>query len=171
MEKKKRREGRPSKLDNPEVIEQAGTLCRLFGATDEQLSQVFKVDVDTISNWKKAKPEFFKAIKDGKEEWDTRIERSLAERAMGYSYKTEKLFFDRQTGQVIREPFVEHCPPDPTSMIFWLKNRKPKEWRDRREITQDGPAPTLQVQFVDAPKQESMAEWLKRRQTDDKPTT
>lgn len=168
MEKKKRREGRPSKLDNGEIIEQAGTLCRLFGATDEQLAQVFRVDVDTISNWKKARPEFFKALKDGKEEYDNRVERSLLERATGYSYETEKLFFDKETKEVIRAKFTEHCPPDPTSMIFWLKNRRPKEWRDKREVLQEGSGTTLQVQFVDGPKQESMAEWIKRREKNER---
>ncbi|MEB7461491.1 hypothetical protein NGC05_02225 [Staphylococcus succinus] len=27
--------------------------------------------------------------------------------------------------------------PDTTSQIFWLKNRKPKEWRDKQNIEHD----------------------------------
>ena len=27
--------------------------------------------------------------------------------------------------------------PDTTAQIFWLKNRKPEEWRDKREIIKD----------------------------------
>jgi hypothetical protein len=27
-------------------------------------------------------------------------------------------------------PYQEHIPPDVTACIFWLKNRRPKEWRD-----------------------------------------
>jgi hypothetical protein len=49
-----------------------------------------------------------------------------------------------------------------TACIFWLKNRRPKEWRDKQEIEQTNTGPTL-VQFVDAPKQESMEEWVARR--------
>jgi hypothetical protein len=30
-------------------------------------------------------------------------------------------------------PYTEHVPPDVTACIFWLKNRRPKEWRDRVE--------------------------------------
>ena len=25
-------------------------------------------------------------------------------------------------------------PPDTTACIYWLKNRKPEQWRDRREV-------------------------------------
>ena len=52
--------------------------------------------------------------------------------------------------------FIEHFPPDPTSMIFWLKNRQPDKWRDKRETGDDeGDAPPpvkIDVQVVDARK-------------------
>jgi hypothetical protein len=31
-------------------------------------------------------------------------------------------------------PYVEHVPPDVTACIFWLKNRKPSEWRDSQQM-------------------------------------
>ncbi len=27
-----------------------------------------------------------------------------------------------------------YVPPDTTAAIFWLKNRKPEEWRDKRHV-------------------------------------
>jgi hypothetical protein len=30
--------------------------------------------------------------------------------------------------------YTEHCPPDPTSCIFWLKNRDPDRWRDVQNV-------------------------------------
>jgi hypothetical protein len=69
--------------------------------------------------------------KDGKEEADKRVERSLCNRAISYSYDAEKIFCDKN-GKVTRVPYVEHVPPDVTACIFWLKNRKPPEWRDVR---------------------------------------
>lgn len=33
---------------------------------------------------------------------------------------------------------TKHYPPDTTAAIFWLKNRKPNDWRDRKDITHDG---------------------------------
>jgi len=32
-------------------------------------------------------------------------------------------------------PYREHVPPDTTAAIFWLKNRRAKDWRDKRELT------------------------------------
>jgi hypothetical protein len=33
-----------------------------------------------------------------------------------------------------RETQGEHVPPDVTAQIFWLKNRKPSEWRDVQNV-------------------------------------
>jgi hypothetical protein len=164
VEKKKRREGRPSKLDDSQVIEQAGSLYRLFGATDEQIASFFKVTARTVENWKKSNPEFFQVLKDAKAEADDQVELSLFKRAKGYTRTVERL---GPGGVVV--PCVEEMPPDPVSCIFWLKNRRPKQWRDKQDIEQINPQP-MQLQFVDAPKQESMTEWLKRRGQDEKPS-
>lgn len=157
MEKKKGKRGQPSKVDNADVIEQAALLCRIFAATDEQLAEFFKVHRDTIYNWKASKPEFFDALKDNKAEADDKVQMSLFKRATGYTRTVERL---GPGGIVV--PCVEEMPPDPVSCIFWLKNRRPKQWRDKQDIEQVNPQP-VQVQFVDAPKQESMEDWVKRR--------
>lgn len=36
-------------------------------------------------------------------------------------------------GAVVREPIIEHVPPDPGAAMNWLKNRRPKEWQDVRK--------------------------------------
>jgi hypothetical protein len=60
---------------------------------------------------------------------DDRVERSLYNRAIGYSYDAVKIFCSRD-GEIIEAPYVEHVPPDVTACIFWLKNRRPQDWRD-----------------------------------------
>ncbi len=121
--------GQPTKL-TAEIKRQVALICRL-GATDADLAKIFDVHEDTINNWKKADPEFFESLKTGKDIADAEIERSLFERAKGYSHAAVKIF--QHEGQELIVPYTEHYPPDATSMIFWLKNRKPKEWRDRQE--------------------------------------
>ena len=37
-------------------------------------------------------------------------------------------------GSAGRHHYTEHYPPDPTSMCFWLKNRRPDRWRDVQNI-------------------------------------
>ena len=58
-------------------------------------------------------------------------------RAMGYSHDAVKVFMPANSPRPIYAPFVEHYAPDPTSMIFWLKNRQPDRWREKREGGED----------------------------------
>lgn len=121
--------GRPSKY-KPEYIEQAKNYASL-GATDEQMAQFFGVALSTLYLWKVQHPEFSDALKLSKDEYDERIEISLAERALGYSHPEDKIFFKDDKVKIV--PTTKHYPPDVTACIFWLKNRKSDEWRDVKE--------------------------------------
>lgn len=119
----------------PEFAEQAVKLCAL-GATDKELADFFKVTTVTIWNWQSAHQEFFNALKRGKEAADERVGRSLYSRANGYTFDSEKVF--QHQGKIIRATTTEHVPPDTTACIFWLKNRRPAEWRDKQEVDHSG---------------------------------
>jgi transcriptional regulator with XRE-family HTH domain len=43
-----------------------------------------------------------------------------------------------KTREVLEKKVVKQVSPDTTAQIFWLKNRKPAEWRDKREIEHGG---------------------------------
>lgn len=122
--------GRPSKYID-EFAEQARKLCEL-GATDAELADFFNVSGSTIDNWKNHHPLFMGALKTGKAALDERVERSLYNRAVGYTFESEKIQVLRD-GEVVRVPIREHVPPDTVACIFWLKNRKSKDWRDVRQ--------------------------------------
>lgn len=119
--------GRPSKFKD-EFVEQATKLCKL-GATDAELADFFNVNVLTIHRWKNGNVEFCNALKAGKEEADNRVERSLYQRAVGYTFDSEKVF--NAQGIILRAPIQEHVAPDTTACIFWLKNRRGDDWRDK----------------------------------------
>jgi hypothetical protein len=89
--------------------EQARKLC-LLGYTDLEMADFFSVCEATINNWKLAHPEFLESIKKGKVFADTDVVTSLHDKALD---------------------------GDTTAMIFWLKNRQPKKWRDKQEIKQE----------------------------------
>lgn len=108
----------------------AEKLCKL-GATDQDIAEFFEVHVATVYRWKATHKEFCEALKSGKAEADDRVERSLYHKAVGYTFDSEKLF--HSDGDVIRAPIKEHVPPDTTACIFWLKNRRPDLWRDKKE--------------------------------------
>lgn len=112
----------------PEYKEQAKKLCAL-GAIDEDIADFFEVDVRTIYNWKNEFPEFKEALQEAKDLVDAKVVRSLFERATGYSCTDTK--FASHEGKITDvQEYTRHYPPDTTAQIFWLKNRKPDEWRD-----------------------------------------
>ena len=134
--------GRPSKYKE-EFPEQARKLC-LLGATDKDLARFFGVTESTLNEWKKVHPEFSESLKAGKELADAVVAESLFNRAKGYSHEAVKILV--VGGQVERVPYTEHYPPDATSMIFWLKNRRPDLWRDKPEPDDgDDAAPPVSV--------------------------
>lgn len=133
-EKARAKTGRPSKFE--ELDRRQVELLARAGWTDAQISEFYGVTGRTWENWKKKDPEFFQSLKDWKAEADHKVERSLYERATGYSHPEVKVatfegvITDHRT-------FTKHHPPDTTAAIFWLKNRQPKVWRDKQEIEHD----------------------------------
>lgn len=127
--------GRPTKFKD-EYIEQARKLCAL-GATDSDLADFFGVSDNTIDNWKHRHPEFLGAIKNAKEHADDRVERSLYQRAVGYKYDAIKIF--QYEGSEVVVPYRENVVPDVTAAIFWLKNRRREQWRDRSDLALSDP--------------------------------
>lgn len=113
-----------------DYAKQAEKLC-LLGATDDDLADFFEVDVRTISRWKIVHDEFCQALKVGKDKADDMVERSLYQRALGYTHDEDKVF--NNNGESMIVPTKKHYPPDTTAAIFWLKNRRKEVWRDRVE--------------------------------------
>ena len=102
------------------------------GLTDEQIAKNIGINRDTLYRWKKAYPDFSDALKRGKEVIDRQVENALLKRALGYTY--DEVTFE---GGVEVKRVRKQVVPDTTAQIFWLKNRKPEDWRDKREIIKD----------------------------------
>lgn len=138
--------GRPTSY-KAEYARQAYRLC-LLGATDRDLAEFFRVSEVTINAWKKKEPRFLKSLNEGKTAADAKVAESLYMRALGYSHRAVKIFISRLTGEPIIVPYVEHYPPDSTAAIFWLKNRRPQEWRDKQDVDHTGEVKLI-VNYVD----------------------
>lgn len=136
--------GRPSNF-KPEYVEAAQKIAKL-GATDEEIADFFNVHVRTLYRWKNDHEVFRQALKAGKVEADERVERALYHRAIGYEQQSVKIFMPAGAKEPVYADYVERIAPDTTAAIFWLKNRKPDEWRDmsRHEHTGAGGTP-LQI--------------------------
>lgn len=151
--------GRPSGYQ-PQYAAIAEQACKV-GLTDDQIAELFEVSTRTLYRWKNEFPDFCQALKAGKELADDRVERSLYQRAVGYRAEAVKIFMPSGASEPIYAPFVEEHAPDTTAAIFWLKNRRPQEWRDRiqQEVTgkDGGPIETSDVSEREITRRIAMA--------------
>lgn len=97
--------GRPSKFDDVDLA-QVRDLA-LEGKTDEEIAADLSVSRSTLALWKARHPEFSDALTAWKGEADDAVELSLYRKAL--------------TG-------------DTTACIFWLKNRRARDWRDKHDV-------------------------------------
>ncbi len=127
------------------------------GLTDEQIAGNMGVSRSTLNSWKDRYPDILDALKKGKEIVDRQVENALLKRALGYEYEEikEKYEFGELSERTITKKQVV---PDTTAQIFWLKNRKPKDWRDKQERLDNTAEDNDMVkQFVEGMKQHGKA--------------
>lgn len=101
------------------------------GLIDEQIAHNMGITTKTLYEWKNKYGEISEALKKGKEVIDRQVENALLKRALGYAYDETTYEDGVETKRVTKE-----VAPDTTAQIFWLKNRKPSEWRDKIEQQQ-----------------------------------
>jgi hypothetical protein len=77
---------------------------------------IFGIAESTLTEYKKKFPEFSDTIKEWKGSADEKVERSLYERATGYSHPDTHI--SNYQGTVTQTEITKTYPPDPTSIIF-----------------------------------------------------
>lgn len=114
------------------------------GLVDAQIAKNMGVGEATLYNYKNKYPEIREALRKGKEVVDIEVENALFKKAIGYNVPVQKAFKVKdiiyENGKKVRETehieYAEeeiHVPADTTAQIFWLKNRKKAQWRDKVE--------------------------------------
>mgnify|MGYP003279404234 FL=1 len=102
------------------------------GLTDEQIAINMGISVASLYNWKRDHLEIFEALKEGKEVVDRQVENALLKSALGYTF--DEVTEERRDDELVVTKVVhKEVQPNTTAQIFWLKNRKRAEWRDRVE--------------------------------------
>ena len=109
------------------IVKPAWESIRAFlsaGGSEKELPARLKLSAATLRRYQKKYPEFSALLDECRrcaaDAADDQVEAALFRRATGYD-------IDRDDG-------VRHVPPDVKAAVFWLKNRRPKAWRDRREV-------------------------------------
>jgi hypothetical protein len=81
--------------------------CATFGATAPEIANYIGTSIASFDRWTMEHEELREALKRGREASDDRVEESLYRNALA---------------------------GNTTAQIFWLKNRRPSEWRDVQNI-------------------------------------
>lgn len=115
---------------NPEGLARIGGWAR-DGLTNIDIAHNIGISHETFNVWRKKYPDFAETLKESRDVADRRVENALYKAATGYHYKEETV---TNTGKVVT--VEKYSKPNTTAMIFWLKNRKREEWRDKQEIEQ-----------------------------------
>lgn len=89
--------------------------CR-DGLIDKQIYKNMGISRTTFYKWKSENSDFADLLKRGKDIADREVENALFKSATGFIGPDDKYY-----------------PPNTTAQIFWLKNRKKDDWKDKRE--------------------------------------
>lgn len=130
--------GRPTKYTKH--MAQRAALCARRGFTHPEICQVLEITRDTFWRWRLKYPGFEKALTIPTEQANERVVRSLYERATGHTRLTEQVVMekngDTSEARTIQVMITE--APETAAMSLWLRNRLPKEWRDKVEVEATG---------------------------------
>lgn len=121
------------------------------GLTDEQIAKRMRISPSTLYDWENKHSEISEALKKGKDVIDYEVEKALLQRALGYDAQDQRIENSDKDGMKVIQT-LRHIPGDTTAQIFWLKNRRPDKWRDRRDgsgASQEEQAEAIEV-FIKA---------------------
>ena len=118
------------------------------GLTNEQIADNLGIGKTTFYRMIKEHSELLEHLKKGKEVIDYEVENALLKRALGYKYeeKTYESIYNKELDmytEKLTKRVTKQVAPDTTALIFWLKNRKPKQWRDKVDIEGESNKETL----------------------------
>ena len=109
-----------------------------MGLTDEQIAKNMGVNKTTLYDWIKKFPDISNSIKKGKAPIDFEVENALFKRAIGYEYEEVETTIEEIDGKQRKriKKIKKVALPETSAMIFWLKNRKPEQWRKLNPVVE-----------------------------------
>ena len=109
-----------------------------MGLTDEQIAKNMGVNKTTLYDWIKKFPDISNSIKKGKAPIDFEVENALFKRAIGYEYEEVETTIEEIDGKQRKriKKIKKVALPQTSAMIFWLKNRKPEQWRKLNPVVE-----------------------------------
>lgn len=131
--------GRPTKY-NPKYHNPWVRSLAREGLTAEEIAAELGISRATLFNWANEHEGFLDCLNQGRSLADSMVADSLYRKALGGTIKeTRKVVIkddkDGKESKHVEMVEVEReVMPDTGAAIFWLKNRQPDKWRDKREV-------------------------------------
>lgn len=119
--------GQPTKYDVALIPIVQALVAR--GLTNYEIAETLNIDEKTLRNWRIKHEEFSAALQRSKELHDAQIEATLIMKANGFERKVQKA---TASGKVVT--VTEYFPPSDSAIQFWLRNRKPEQYREQRDV-------------------------------------
>ena len=116
------------KLTSKQWLERITQMAR-NGLSMDQIAKNCGVAKQTLYKYARLSKELNDAIDNGRACADFEVENALYKNATGFYIDEEYADSD---GNV--KTYKKYVPPNVVAQIFWLKNRKPKQWREKQEI-------------------------------------
>ncbi len=158
----KRPAHRPTKYDPKTTPQRVNEYCKK-GLINTEIAKKLGITVSTLYEWLNLYSELRDTVKDGKKNVDDQIEQALYNTAKGglkFTETTRELARDGDCkGKMVKTKTVKKVMlPNARAQEFWLKNRRPKDFRDRHEIVGPEGGP---IGIVFIPDKVTPEEWLK----------
>ena len=103
------------------------------GATIKEIAEKLGVSYSGLKLYKSKYPELEAAFLENRGVADDNVLGAFYRKCTGYEAK--KIKRERVNGKmVVTEETTTHVAPDTEAVKFWLKNRRPDEWKDTHKL-------------------------------------
>lgn len=136
------------------------------GMTDKEIAKSLGICKAVFYRYQLKYRDFRDALKRGKAPVDVEVENALLKRARGFTHtETEKKYdITEKDGRIEKKSLVsikrtrKAVCPDTGACMAWLKNRRPKLWRDRHDFNLTGGMNITVIRATPRPKKKGKKE-------------
>jgi hypothetical protein len=117
---------------NDERIRDAYMISAIYGATDEILCKIMRINISTLGYWKKKYPEFNELLQAGKHEANAKVANAMYESCFDRWVEEEVARTIHGKLQVVK---IKKCiPANPLLQLKFLAIRAPEIWSSRNDL-------------------------------------
>jgi len=126
---------------DPERFPKIAKMLSARGATQAEIADCLNISYAQFKRWMNSYPELYEAVQAGNDTFTPRVERALAERAIGfhvdeYSWREVSQEQFERTGERFEliPTHRKYYPPEVSAIKYHLNNRAKSKWREQQNI-------------------------------------